>query len=108
MGIPNLAAKNEAADAFAFEFSAATLTIFDGSTVLAVHTLNGFSSANDGVVSASTIPDAINEADGEADSAVLKAGNLEYELTIGTDVIVSTTTYFQGETSRIRSLVVSF
>ena len=54
MATANTAARN----ARATDFAAATLTIKDGSTTLATHTLAGFGAASSGVITASAIADA--------------------------------------------------
>ena len=107
---PNTAATNEVVDDFATDFAAATLTIKEGATTLATHTLAGFGAAASGTAAANAIADATIAASGTADSAVLTAGALEYQLTVGTsgaDVNLSTLTFVSGETSSITALTVS-
>jgi hypothetical protein len=119
MATANAAATLERADDFAADYTTATLTILDGATTLAAHTLAGFTTSNsgaDGVATANAIADVTIAADGTADGAVLAVDyglgtEKSYTLTLGTsgtDVIVSTTNYISGETSSINSFVVTF
>lgn len=111
MGTPNAAARNEAANDFAADFAAAVLTILDGATTLAEHTLTGFGAAASGVITANAIANDTILANGTADGAKLTAGGLEYDLTVGTsgaDVNISSLTFVQNGTSTVNSLTVTF
>lgn len=118
MATGNAAATLERADDWSTDFSAATLTIKAGANALVVHTLAGFVTSNsalDGLATASAIANqAITGAGTQtADSATITSGTKVYTLTVGltgsgADVILSTLTYINGETSSITSLVATF
>tara|TARA_R110002012_G_scaffold109776_6_gene253872 strand:- start:293 stop:640 length:348 start_codon:yes stop_codon:yes gene_type:complete len=113
MATGNTQARNSRAEDFASDYTSATLTILDGSTTLATHTLAGFGAASNGVITASSIPDATILADGTPDSVTLSSAAGEYTLTIGlsgsgADVIASTLNYINNETSSVNSLTVDF
>lgn len=87
------------------------LAVKAGATTLATHTLSGFGSASNGVITASAIADATIAATGTADSAELTAGSLTYTLTVGTsgaDVTVGSTAYVAGGTSQVSAFSVTF
>lgn len=111
MATPNAAELNALADNLASRYEAGTLQIRAGTTVLATHTLIGFSTASGGTITANAISDETISTTGTADNAKLIGGANEYDLTLGTssaDVIVSTTNYISGETSSINSLSITF
>lgn len=114
MATADIPAQNERANNFATDYAAATLTILDGATQLAVHTLTGFGAAASGVITANAIADDTILANGNpATSATLTNGTGTYTLTIGlvgsgADVEVNTLNYVLGETSSINSLTVTF
>jgi hypothetical protein len=113
MSTANTAAQNKRANDWAVDFAAATLTILVGATVVATHTLTGFGAgAVAGVLTAAIPANAtIGAGGGTATAAKLTSGALVYDLTLGTsgtDVVVSTTNYIDGQTSSITSLTVTF
>lgn len=113
MASGNAAATLERADDFATDFAAATLTIKAGANTLATHTLAGFVTANvvdDATATANAIADETITGTGTqtADTVELTAAGKTYNLTIGVDITLSTTTYINGETSSVNSLVVTF
>ena len=111
MATGNTTARNSRASDFAADYAAATLTIFEGATTLATHTLTGFGAPATGVITANAIADATIAADGTADSATISAAAGTYTLTVGTsgaDLNLSTLTYLTGETSSITSLAITF
>ena len=111
MATGDTTARNSRASDFAFDYAAATLTIFAGATPLAVHTLEGFGAPATGVITASAIADDTILATGTADSATLVDTAGTYTLTVGTsgtDVIVNSTSYVSGGTSSINSMAVTF
>jgi hypothetical protein len=111
MATADTTARNSRASDFASDYGTATLTILDGGTTLATHTLAGFGAPSNGVITANAIADATIAATGTADGATLSDASGTYTLTLGTsgaDVTVSTTNYISGETSSVNSLVVTF
>ena len=111
MATGNTTARNSRASDFAADYATATLTIFEGATTLATHTLAGFGAPATGVITANAIADATIAADGTADSATISAAAGTYTLTVGTsgaDLNLSTLTYLTGETSSITSLAITF
>jgi len=111
MATGDTTARNSRASDFASDYSTATLTILDGATTLATHTLAGFGAPATGVITASAIADATIAASGTADSATISDTAGTYTLTVGTsgaDLNLSTLTYVSGETSSISSLTVTF
>ena len=114
MATGNAAATLARATDFGTDFSAQTLEILDGATVLASHTIGTFTPSNsgaDGVATSSAIGDETILADGTADGATISDGTKTYTLTVGTsgaDLNLTTLTYVTGETSSITSLVVTF
>lgn len=111
MATGNTAARNSRATDFAADYGTATLTILAGATSLAVHTLAGFGAASVGVITADAIADDTILATGTADGATLSDAAGTYTLTVGTvgtDVIVNSTSYVIGGTSTINSLAVTF
>ena len=111
MATGDTTARNSRASDFASDYSTATLTILDGVTTLATHTLAGFGAPATGVITASAITDATIAASGTADSATISDTAGTYTLTVGTsgaDLNLSTLTYVSGETSSISSLTVTF
>jgi len=104
-------ARNSRASDFANDYTTATLTILDGATALATHTLTGFGAPNTGVITANAIADVTIANSGTADGATLSDTAGTYTLTVGTsgtDVIVSDPNYVAGGTSSITSLQVTF
>ena len=113
MAIADTTARNSRASAFSQDFSTAQLTILDGAVVLATHTLAGFGAPATGVITAAAIPDVTIGAGGTADGAKITDTAGVYTLTLGlsgsgSDVIVTTTNYINGETSSISDLAVTF
>lgn len=111
MATGDTTARNSRASDFAADYGTATLTIFEGATPLATHTLAGFGAPATGVITANAIADATIAADGTADSATISDTAGTYTLTVGTsgaDLNLSTLTYISGETSSINSLTVTF
>lgn len=113
MATADTTARNSRADDFASDYAAATLTILDGATVLAAHTLAGFGSANAGVITANAVPDSNIVADGTADGATLSDTAGTYTLTVGVtgsgaDVEISTLTFITGQPSSVNSMTVTF
>lgn len=118
MAQANAPATLERADDWITDFETGTITVLAGANVLASHTLAGFVSSNnalDGVATANAIADvAISGAGTQtATSATVSDGAKTYTLTVGlagsgADLILSTLTYINGETSSINSLVVTF
>ena len=110
MATLNAAATLEQANDFNTDYGAATLTVQEGATVLATHTLAGFTTANAGAnatATADTIADATISASGTADT-VLLTGASGKVIDISADVTLSTNNYISGETSSITSLVFTF
>lgn len=113
MATADTTARNSRASDFSSDYTTATLTILDGVTTLASHTLAGFGAPSTGVITANAIATAVIAATGTADGATLSDTAGTYTLTVGltgsgADVILSTTTYVSGETSTISSLAVDF
>lgn len=113
MATGDTTARNSRASDFSSDYSTATLTILDGVTTLATHTLAGFGAPSVGVITANAIADATIAASGTADGATLSDTAGTYTLTVGTtgsgaDVEISTLTFISGETSSITSLTVTF
>jgi hypothetical protein len=110
----NAAATLKQADDFKADYATATITIYDGATELATHTLADFVTSNSGanaLATANAIANDTIDADGTADSAKIIAGTKEWTLTVGTsgtEVVLSTLTYVTGETSSISSCVITF
>ena len=110
MATLNAAATLEQANDFNSDYGTATLTVQEGGTVLATHTLAGFTTANAGAnatATADAIADATISASGTADT-VLLTGTSGKVIEISADVTLSTTNYISGETSSITSLVFTF
>ena len=87
-----------------------TLQILAGGTVLATHTMAGFSESG-GVVTLSAIADATNAATGTATAARITNGSNQVDLTIGTsgaEVIVPSLSYVAGGTSTINSVTITY
>ena len=114
MATGNAAATLARATDFGTDFSAQTLTILDGATTLATHTIGTFTPSNsgaDGLATSSAIANETIAASGTADGATISDGSKTYTLTVGlagADLNLSTLTYVLGETSSISSLVVTF
>ncbi|MDZ7922704.1 MAG: hypothetical protein U5M23_01305 [Marinagarivorans sp.] len=118
----NVASRNAQLTAFGTRYAAATLTIYSGTmpstvddslsgnTALAVHTLAGFAAAASASMAASAIADVAMAATGTATFARLVAGAETAQMTVGTsgaDIIVDSTAYIAGNTSKINSLTVT-
>ena len=102
----------ERASDFGADFATATVNIKAGANVLATHTLAGFTFSNDsldGLATANEIADATITGAGvqNADSAEITSGLKSYALDIA-DLNLTTTTYVNGEPSKINSLVARF
>ena len=113
MATGNTTARNSRASDFAADYATATLTIFEGATTLATHTLTGFGAPATGVITPNPIADATIVASSvtAADSATISSAAGTYTLTVGTsgaDLNLSTLTYVTGETSSITSLAITF
>lgn len=103
------AATLEQADDFAADYGAASLTVQEGATVLATHTLAGFVTANAGsaaTATANAVSDVTIPASGTADTVLMSAGGKVIDIT--NDVTLATTNYVSGETSSVSSLVFTF
>jgi len=111
MPVLNTAAINAQADNIGTDYATANVIIYDGGTVLATHTLQGWVAAVGGVVGADNLPNTdIIDDDGTADSAKVVAGGLEMDVSVGTsnaELILSSLNYITGETSRINSLTIT-
>lgn len=107
----NTTARNYMADAVGAGFGTATLTILDGVTPLATHTLTGFGAAVNGVITANAIANSTILASGTATSATLTQASRTLTLSVGTsgtEVIVSTTSYVAGGTSSVTSATITY
>jgi|GEM_PF-2311302 len=117
MANANAAATLKRAQDFSTDFASSALTILAGATVVATHTVDSFSSTNSGsdaLATAAAIANATITGTGNqtATSASLTKGSKVYTLTLGvegsgSDIIVSTTTFIEGETSSVEGLVVT-
>lgn len=111
MATGNAAATLSRADDWSSDFAAGTITIKDGATDLAVHALTGFTTTNAGdnaTATANAIADDTILSTGTADTVELTSGALTYNLAIGADIILTTTSYVIGEPSQIASMIVTF
>lgn len=113
MATGDTTARNSRASDWASDYATATLTILDGATTLATHTLAGFGAPSTGVITASAIASAAIAATGTADSATISDTAGTYTLTVGlpgsgADVIIDTLSFVSGGTSNINSLSVTF
>jgi hypothetical protein len=110
MATLNAAATLEQANDFASDYGTATLTIQEGATVLATHTMAGLVTANSGAnatATANAIADATIAANGTADTVLLTgAGGKVIDIT--NDITLSTTNYISGQDSSVSSLVFTF
>ena len=110
MATLNAAATLERANDFNSDYGTGTITVQDGASVLATHTVAGFATANDGVnatATANAIAQETIAATGEADTVLLTgAGGKVIDIT--GDVTLSTTTYISGQPSTINNLVFTF
>jgi hypothetical protein len=118
MATPNAQETLERVSNFASDFATATLKIRNGETILAAHTLSGFTVSNegsDGIAVANAIPHEIisSDTDQEVDNAILESGERSYVLTVDTaaeplnppaDLRLTTKVYVNGEPSEIYSL----
>lgn len=103
------AATLEQANDFVADYGTATLTVQEGATVLATHTLAGFATANAGnaaTATANAVTDATISTSGTADTVLISAGGKVIDIT--DDVTLATTNYISGETSSVSSLVFTF
>lgn len=106
------------ADDWVADFATQTLTVLAGANTLVVHTLTGFVTSNDNLDAlavANSIADEVITGAGTqtATSATISDGTKTYKLTVGisgsgADLILSTLTYINGETSSINSLTAKF
>ncbi len=118
MAEANAAATLERANDWVADFATQTVTIRAGANVLAVHTLTGFVTSNnalDALATANAISDETITGAGTqtATNATISDGTRTYTLTVGVagsgaDLILSTLTYINGETSSVNSLVARF
>lgn len=122
MAQANAAATLKRANDFGTDFAAATLTVNAGANILATHTLTGWSGSNDGndglaTADAIAVETITGTGTQTADGATLSSGGKAYQLTVDTaanpsvppaDLRLGTTTYINGETSTINSLVARF
>lgn len=113
MATANAAATLERANDFKTDYDGQTVEIRAGANVLATHTLGTFTTANAGSAATATLGGVPNTATitgtgtQTADGVfLLGAGGKEYNVTA--DSVLATTTYVNGETSSITSLVVTF
>ena len=107
----NAAARNSMATAAGTLCGSGTLQILAGATVLATHTMAGFGSPTNGVITASAIASVTIAASGTANGAKIINGTQEVTLTLGTsgaEVIVSSTSYVAGGTSTINSVTITY
>ena len=108
---PNTDARNNMASYFSATYGTATLTILDGATPLAVHTLSGFSAPVAGLITANAIADDTILAIGVADSATLTDGTKTFTLSVGlsgAEVNVNNLTYVANGISSINVLTVQY
>ena len=118
----NTSSINSQADNIAADFATAALTIYSGTppadantalsgnVALAVHTLAGFIAAALGVIVANAIADDVIDNSGVATFARLVLATKTMQITVGTsgaELIVNTTTYTAGGTSKINSLTIT-
>ena len=99
------------ATSFSTDYAAATLTISEGATSLAVYTLSGLvpsNSGNDGLATANAIAPVNNVGTGTADTCVLATGAESYNLAIGTDITISDLNFITGVESSVTGLTVTF
>ena len=113
MATADTAARNSRASAFSADYATATLTILGGATVLAVHTLTGFSAPATGVITASAIADTTITSTGTADGATFTDAAGSYALTVGltgsgSDVEYGSLSFILGKTASISSGTVDF
>lgn len=118
MATANAAATLARADDWVADFATQEMKVLAGANVLATHTLAGFvtsNDVNDALATANAISDETITGAGTqtADSATISDGTKTYTLSVGTtgsgaDLILSTLTYINGETSSINSLVARF
>lgn len=109
MPVKNAAATLNEASNFNDDWGAATLTVQEGATVLATHTMAGFTASNsgaNGVATANAVTDAEIAQNGTADTVLLTQGLREIDIT--SDVTLSTTNYQVGNDSRVVSLSFTF
>lgn len=109
MPILNAAATLEQADDFAADFGTASLVVYEGATVLATHTMAGFTtsnSGNDGLATANAVTPVTIAANGTADTVKLVSATKEWDVTA--DISFTTTTYVAGETSSVGSFAITF
>jgi hypothetical protein len=118
----NESCTNSQADNIATDFTTAVLTIYSGTppanaatalsgnTVLASHTLAGWGASALGVILANAIADETIAATGTATFARLVLTTKTMQVTAGTgaqELVLSSTSYVQGETSVINSLQIT-
>lgn len=106
----NLAARNTAIAAFCQAYATAQLRIMRDATVLATHTLNGFGTPVDGVITAAPIANATVANGGVANRAMLVAGDNQLTLTVGTSdahVNMNNLTLVAGGTSIVNSVTMN-
>ena len=113
MATADTAARNSRANDFSADYATATLTILEGATVLATHTLAGFSAPAAGVITASAIADTTIAATGTADNAVFADTAGSYSLTVGltgssAEVKYGSLSFVLGETASISGGTVDF
>jgi len=111
MATGNTAARVARATDWGTDYATATLTILDGATALAVHTLAGFASYTGGVATANAIANVNAAETGTADSATLSDGTGTYTLTVGltgADLNLTSLDYTFGQPSSISALAVTF
>ena len=115
MATASTSERNARANDWAARYGNGILQIRNGTTVLAAHTLAGFAAASGGTVIANAIANVNITGAGTqtANNAKLIDGSDEYDLTLGlagsgSDVIVTSTTYVNGQPSEITGFQVTF
>lgn len=111
MATPNLAARIDRAQSFAATYGTASLVVKEGSTVLATHTLAGFTITDNGtnaIAQSDPIPDVTIANDGTPDAVEMTKDGKTYSLNIGSEVTFVKTTYIAGEQSIANGITVAF
>ena len=108
MPILNAAATLARADDLAATFNGAQVVIKEGGTTLATHTIASWSTSNTGddAIAEATVSDVNASETGTADTVILKAGPIEYDIT--DSVNITQPEYIQGQNATVPSLALSF
>ena len=111
----NAATTLEQAQDFATNWAAADIVILNGATVLVTHSVTSWNAANSGsdgtataVVASAGAATITGTGTQTADGAELRSGTEVIVLAVGTDITLTTTTFINGETSTVTSLVITF